>query len=70
MGNPLTIYCKSGKFAVKNFLSLVVSGVLTPYTTNITGKIQTWRPNTNNSIIQIRKTKHNPKCYIIITCKE
>jgi len=43
---------------------------VTAYTTNITGKIQTWRPNTNNSIIQIRKTKHVAKCYIIITCKE
>ena len=28
---------------------------VTPYTTNIMGEIQTWHPNTNNSIIQIRK---------------
>jgi len=43
---------------------------VTPYTTNIMGKNQTWRPNTNNSIIQIRKTNHVAKCYIIFTCKE
>ena len=44
-------------------------GHVTLYTTKITGEIQTWYPNTNNSIIQIRKTKHFAKCYIIITCK-
>jgi len=41
---------------------------ITPYTTNITGEIQSWRPNTNNSIIQIRKI--STLLSIIITCKE
>ena len=37
---------------------------VTPYTTNITGEIQTWRPNT---YYPNKENKHVAKCYIIIT---